>query len=220
MDIIAAIRRIVRETKHKLKYPKKAFGAIGKGCIIGEHCSLVPPNMYLGDYVMLQDHTNFISHKGRLVVKKYSVISSSCVIVPSTHLAAPGVPFYYQAKEHCGDEDHTIEIDEDCWVGARSILLPKSRLGRGCIVAAGSVVSKPVPPYAVVGGVPAKIIGVKFDKEDVLLHESRIYPPQERMSREDIDRLYETFFTGMKPMKKCDDAEVQAFRDSHPHLSV
>ena len=52
-----------------------------------------------------------------------------------------------------------VEIDDDAWLSCRVTILPGVRIGRGAVVAAGSVVTKDVEPYAVVGGVPAKKIG-------------------------------------------------------------
>jgi len=53
----------------------------------------------------------------------------------------------------------TLVIEDDVWIGARAIILPSThRIGKGAIIAAGSVVTKNVPDYAVVGGNPAKIL--------------------------------------------------------------
>ena len=51
-----------------------------------------------------------------------------------------------------------VEIGDDCWIGGRVTILPGVHVGNGAVIAAGAVVTKDVPPYAVVGGVPAKII--------------------------------------------------------------
>ena len=51
-----------------------------------------------------------------------------------------------------------VEMGDDVWIGARCIIIPGVVIGNGVVVAAGSVVTKNVPDYAVVGGVPAKII--------------------------------------------------------------
>ena len=51
-----------------------------------------------------------------------------------------------------------VEIGDDCWIGGRVTILPGVHGGNGAVIAAGAVVTKDVPPYAVVGGVPAKII--------------------------------------------------------------
>ncbi|WP_234822902.1 CatB-related O-acetyltransferase [Ensifer adhaerens] len=56
-----------------------------------------------------------------------------------------------------------IEIGHDVWVGRRAIILPKVKIGNGAIIGAGSIVTKDVPPYAIVAGNPAKLIRYRFD---------------------------------------------------------
>lgn len=60
-----------------------------------------------------------------------------------------------------------IVVDDDVWICYRSTILSGVHIGQGAIVAAGSVVTKNVPPYAIVGGVPAKVIKYRFS-EDVI----------------------------------------------------
>lgn len=60
-------------------------------------------------------------------------------------------------------EQSEINIGHDVWVGARAIILDGVKIGDGAIVAAGAVVTKDVLPYSIVGGVPAKIIRMRFD---------------------------------------------------------
>src|SRR3954452_16763401 len=55
-------------------------------------------------------------------------------------------------------EPRPVVIEDDVWIGARAIILPSVRIGRGSVVGAGSVVTKDVPPYSVVGGNPARVI--------------------------------------------------------------
>jgi maltose O-acetyltransferase len=51
-----------------------------------------------------------------------------------------------------------VVIEDDVWIGTNAIILPGVRLGKGSIVAAGAVVTKDVPPYAIVGGNPARLL--------------------------------------------------------------
>lgn len=57
-----------------------------------------------------------------------------------------------------------IILDDDVWIGANVTVLSGVHIGQGAVVAAGAVVNSDVPPYAVIGGVPAKIIKYRFDE--------------------------------------------------------
>jgi acetyltransferase-like isoleucine patch superfamily enzyme len=80
-------------------------------------------------------------------------------------------PVFYSTRKQCGvsfatsdgfQEQKASEIGHDVWVGARVFLRAGTAIGHGAVVAAGAVVVKDVPPYAVVGGVPARVIRYRF----------------------------------------------------------
>lgn len=70
-----------------------------------------------------------------------------------------------------GDK-YKIVIGDDVWIGQSAMLLSPAKIGRGAIVSAGSVVVRDVPAYAIVGGVPAKVISWRFTPDEILEHES------------------------------------------------
>lgn len=75
---------------------------------------------------------------------------------------------YTFAKRQVFDEIHgPVEIGNDCWIGPRTILTGGIRIGDGAVILAGAVVTKDVPPFATVGGVPAKIIRYRYDDETI-----------------------------------------------------
>ncbi len=57
----------------------------------------------------------------------------------------------------------TVIIEDDVWIGIRSIILSGVKIGKGSIIGAGAVVTKDVPQYSIVGGIPAKIINSRLD---------------------------------------------------------
>lgn len=199
-----SIRQLCKSThfyrwlsEYKWKIFSKKFGSIGRSTIVSPSSQVVTQNMYLDDYVIIQDHNNFISHKGKLVVKKYSVISAGCLIIPGAHKLKVGLPFWMSAKHHIADNEDDIIIEEDSWIGAGCILLPGVKIGRGCVVGAGSVVTKDVPDYAVVVGSPARIVATKFSLKDVLSHERVLYSASERRDSEYLENLFQTIYKNL-----------------------
>lgn len=69
-----------------------------------------------------------------------------------------------------GDK-HRIVVEDDVWIGQGAIVLSPARVGRGAIVAAGSVVTHDVPPYAIVGGNPARLLKMRFTPDQIVEHE-------------------------------------------------
>jgi chloramphenicol O-acetyltransferase type B len=67
--------------------------------------------------------------------------------------------------------DSKIIIEDDVWVGYGTIIMSGVKIGKGSIIAAGSVVTKDIEPYSIVGGNPAKLIKIRYNSEQVLIHE-------------------------------------------------
>lgn len=170
---------------------------------IGEYTELYPPIMSipqyveLDEYTRLQSGTRIISSGGIVTVKKYSAIAASCTFLPGTHVPTVGLP-QFLSTTHINDRQTGILIEEDVWVGTNCTFLPKSCVRRGAVVGACSLVNKEVPPYSVVAGSPAKLIAVRFSLEQILEHERILYPPEERMKREDLELLFSTIYKDLK----------------------
>ena len=90
-----------------------------------------------------------------LTIKHNAVIAYEAIIWSLNH--------DYNDENFCG-KGAPVEIGAYAWVCSRSILLPGVKIGEGAVVASGAVVTKDVPPYAIVGGIPARIIGQRDKK--------------------------------------------------------
>ena len=70
-------------------------------------------------------------------------------------------------KEFYNDIPSPVQIGNDVWIGSNATVLGGITVGDGAVVAAGAVVTKDVPPYAIVGGIPAKVIRYRFEPEKI-----------------------------------------------------
>lgn len=83
---------------------------------------------------------------------------------PSFYSTLGQVGLHFAREDSYEELPYTL-VGNDVWIGARAIILDGLTVGDGAIIAAGAVVAKDVPPYAIVGGVPAKIIRYRFRKD-------------------------------------------------------
>jgi len=97
------------------------------------------------------------------------MFASEVVILGGDHrFNLPGIPMMCSGRP----EILPTFIEDDVWIGYRAVIMAGVTIGRGSIIAAQSVVTKDVPPYSIVGGIPAVIIGKRFEKrQDIEEHE-------------------------------------------------
>ena len=142
---------------------------IGPGSILWAPQSLVvEDDVYIGKYCTIQVN-------GR--IGRYSMIANNVGIVGRLDhdYRVVGKPIRF--APWIGDEsspeaeNSTVDIGEDVWVGYGAILLSGIAIGRGAIVAAGSVVTKDIEPYSIVAGVPARKVSMRFDQAQIQEHE-------------------------------------------------
>ena len=131
---------------------------IGNNFYIGKY-SIIECNASIGDNVIIANH---VSLAGRY----------------DHHYQQLGVPI--RLASHIGDKDYDwkgvdqkVVIEDDVWIGIGSIVLSGITIGKGSIIAAGSVVTKDVEPYSIYGGNPAKKLNSRFDSSVIPPYFSR-----------------------------------------------
>lgn len=109
----------------------------------------------IGRFSYIGDHNNIRASGGDITIGDYCLISQQITIIASNHSFAKSSYIYSQAW----DTNRTgVVIEDDVWIGANSVILPGVTIYKGAVVASGSVVTKDVPSYAIVAGVPAKVM--------------------------------------------------------------
>lgn len=154
----------------------KKGACIDKNVIVGSHC-MITANVLIGPEVTLDKYT-YVNSDTRIhsaKIGKYCSISYGCQIGMSEHPTnyLSTSPYTY-GKSNIFDLPTFFQevysspiIENDVWIGGNAVILQGIRIGNGAIVAAGAVVTKDVPPYTIVGGVPAKPIKKRFDDETI-----------------------------------------------------
>lgn len=132
-------------------------GTMGYGSYISKHCDL---EAHIGRFCSIAPYVR--SNRG---------------IHPLTVPFLTTSPIFYSTQKQCGvtfadslkfkEFRPYLVIENDCWIGENVFLTGGITVGNGAVVLAGAVVTRDVPPYSIVGGVPAKIVGYRYDQETI-----------------------------------------------------
>ncbi len=158
--------------KLKSRYPNSIVGSnvsITPDCKLGNH-TVIHSNVHLSN-VVIGDYTYVNSNLNNVTIGKFCSIGPYCSIGVGKHPSKKFVSTFpaFFSKNNLGckisfvennlfEEFDRIEIGNDVWIGTDSIILDGVKIGNGAIVGAGAVVTKNVDDYAIVGGIPAKLI--------------------------------------------------------------
>lgn len=151
---------------------------IGKGNTFGNFVKIYPNSSVayskIGDYTYIGGNCKLQNCN----IGKFCSIAPEVIIGmgihPINHIStypgfysskASGVKSFYVDSEIL--EHKIVTIGNDVWIGTRALVLDGVSIGDGVVIAAGSIVTKDIPSYAVVGGIPAKVIKYRFNQENI-----------------------------------------------------
>ncbi len=144
-------------------------------------------NIEIGEDVFIGPGVTILATYKGIIIGNKVIFGPNVTIIGGDHNTSIIGQFMFDVKIKRLEDDQTVIIEDDVWVGARAVICKRVRLGRGCTVAAGAVVTKDVPPYTVVVGVPVTVGSVRF----ILKHEATLYPPEQRFNRDDLLYLFD-----------------------------
>jgi maltose O-acetyltransferase len=138
------LRRLINLGAETKVQPRVYIGS-GREISIGSHCHVNEGvrliDTTIGDYVMIAPNVQLLGG----YVHGHEKIDVPMVLQPNVYKGS-------------------VRIENDVWIGVNAIILAGVKIGSGSIIAAGSVVTKDVPPYSIAAGVPAKIIKNRLEK--------------------------------------------------------
>lgn len=140
---------------------------------IGNYCSIAQGVVFLLDVEHYMDHISTYPFKVKILQT--------------------------QTSESFGKGD--IIVDDDVWIGYGATIMSGVHIGQGAVVAAGAVVTKDVPPYAIVGGAPAKVIKYRFEPEMI---EELLKVDYSKLTKEDIEKHIDDLYTELKNPSQLD----------------
>lgn len=169
---------------------------IGKNCHIG-HDVIIERHHYLwgtlkiGDNCLLAKHV-YIDYSGEVIIEDNVKIANGVIIESHSHTSEGLFTNSALIKKTIPKK---IVIEDSVVIGAKTIILETcGKVGRGARIGAGCVIRCEIPPYAVVTGNPAKIVGFVFSPSILEEYEENFYPLEKRISIEEYEANYKKYY--------------------------
>lgn len=192
------------QAKRRAAY-KKQYG-LGENCFVGYDVIFhkhhyEDSKIETGKNCLIAEHTN-IDYTGGLSIGTKVSISEGVKILTHNHVVD-----FSGADESKGCYKTPLVIGDRVWIGTRCTILPGVKeIGRGALISADTCINKKVPPYAIVMGNPAKIVGFRMRPDKIALFEESIYPVEERIPIEILKDNYEKYYRSRwKEIKNWDE---------------
>jgi acetyltransferase-like isoleucine patch superfamily enzyme len=150
-------------------------------------------NVFLYENIHILGRALLITTKAKFIMKKNSASAEGLTVVTGSHPSTIGRFFLEDANDDI-QKAKDVVVEEDVWLATNVTLLAGVIVGRGAVVGSGSVCRKNIPPYSIVIGNPAKVVGFKYKPEEIIEHEKALYPSEERLPVSLLNKNYEKYF--------------------------
>lgn len=176
--------------KFKVKLLRWAGVKVGNNVSIFDPRILGPIELVIGDNCWIGHEALIMGMTGsKIEMKKGSKLGTRAVLVTGYHEPHISENVTYDDGIY-GD----ITLERGCGVDTMAMVCPGKTIGARAHVTACSIVRHNVPPYAMVMGNPAKVIGFKFSPEEIIEYEKEAYPEEERIPADLLEKNYRKYF--------------------------
>lgn len=174
---------------------KRRFAKCGEGVVLTPPFKFIGSNnIYIGANVAIGSNAMISALNAKFICAENCAIAEGLTVHTGNHARMVGkfVTDITEDNKPFGF-DFDVIVQEDVWIGANVTILAGCVVGRGCTIAAGAVVTKSTPPYSVCGGVPARFIKFYWTIEQIIEHESRLYPKEKRITMEELKEMFQKY---------------------------
>ena len=142
--------------------------------------------MSFGNYVRIHKYATIFSTDAKLIIGNKVALGPKVTIMTGNHATDTIGTFMWDVHTKKEGLDKDVILEDEIWVGSNVTILSGAHISRGCVIAAGAIVNKYIPPYAIVAGVPAKVLKYRFTPEQIIEHEKVLYAEDKRLTLEQI----------------------------------
>lgn len=178
ISFVRIIEKIINKIYFKVlsiisSYQLSQFSEKGHAVYLGHGSDVVPSHIHCGHHVHIGPHASFMASVSHIYIGNYVTFGPNVTIRGGDHRIDIIGKHIYEVtdQEKLQENDKDVYIDDGVWCGCNVTILKGCHIGRGAVIAAASVVTKDVPPYAIVAGNPAKLIRYRFSDDQIIEHE-------------------------------------------------
>lgn len=146
------------------------FARCGRNVLFSPFDSFDYAHIEVGDDVFIGAGAVFHATLSRITIGSKVMFGPQVMIMGGDHNTGEIGRYMYDVHDKRPDNDQPVVIQDDVWVGARTTILKGVTVGTGSIIAAGSVVTRSIPPYSMVAGVPARVVKPRFSPQELARH--------------------------------------------------
>ena len=143
-----------------------SFGKCGKHVRVGRNAAIQGrEHIFAADYVTIGRGCTFLCTRADVVIGDHVMFGPNVTVITGNHRTDIRDKYMIEVtdNEKRPEDDQPVVFEGDNWIGANAVILKGVTIGRGAVVAAGSIVTKSVPDYMIVGGNPARVIKGRFE---------------------------------------------------------